>query len=361
MMKLRRAAAAAAVTAVMAPAALLAASPAFAADGDPSGAPEVIQDAPTPEPQAGDDADESAQDDIGTDGTGSAGEGITDGGTGGETVPDPEDDNSDNDEGEDEGDTGEGSDGGSGDGSDEGEDEEEDKESGGDNDGEPVLPDPDEQCAGWEFDVTAVNTELIGLPGQVVAGQWTEFTYRISNEFDQPVETLYAFAEVYAWDNDTFNDIAIDLQWFVDGAWESITDEYGYFGATDRLAPGEYAEAQLRLKVADDAPAGVGYALSTGIYVDADGLCQEGEFDVHYFDIVPAGTTPDDKPSTGTKEQGNKPAPQGEFEQLPVTGELAATGSSPALPMFALAGATAVGLGAGAMFLVRRRTGAGIA
>ncbi|MCU4747258.1 hypothetical protein OCG20_12450 [Streptomyces sp. G-5] len=357
MMKLRRAAAAAAVTAVMAPAALLAASPAFAADGDPSETPEVVQDAPTPEPQDGDDAEETPQDDTGADETGSAGEGITDGATGGETDPDPEDDNSDNDEGEDEGETGDGSD----DGSEDGSDEDEDDESGGDDGGAPVLPDPEDECVDWEFDAP-INAELIGLPSQVVAGQWTEFTYRISNEFDKPVETLYAYAEVFGWDNEDFNDIAIELQWFYDGAWENIEDQYGYFGETDVLAPGEYVEAQLRLKVADDAPAGSGYALSTGVYVSAEGgLCQEGEWNIYDFEIVPAGTTPDDKPSTGTKGRGNKPAPQGEFEQLPVTGELAATGSSSALPMFALAGATAVGLGAGAMFLVRRRTGAGIA
>ena len=45
------------------------------------------------------------------------------------------------------------------------------------------------------------------------------------------------------------------------------------------------------------------------------------------------------------------------LEQLPVTGKLADTGSDSKLPMFALAGATAVALGAGAMFVVRRRKG----
>lgn len=48
--------------------------------------------------------------------------------------------------------------------------------------------------------------------------------------------------------------------------------------------------------------------------------------------------------------------PQGGSEQLPVTGSLAHTGSSSALPVIGLVGGAAV---VGAMFVVRRRKGVG--
>ncbi|MFD7509084.1 hypothetical protein ACFV5N_07010 [Streptomyces sp. NPDC059853] len=350
------------MTAVMAPAALLAASPAFATEGErPAGAPETVQEdgtaGDTTEPDTADgtehDADDTGPDTTtpDPDGTGTAETepvGTTDeheivGGISGPGGGEDSDDDAGEDEDTDEEDTDD----------DSGEDDsgEGDDDSGG-------LPDPDAECTDYAWDVEAIGTELIGLPSEVVAGQWTEFTYRITNGFDQPVEELYAFAEVYAWDNENFDDIAIDLQWFVDGAWENIEDAWGYFGVTDVLAPGEYADARLRLKAAADAPAGTGYALSTGVYVSPDGVCQEGELNTFYFDIVPAGTTPDDTPAPGTKEPVNKPAPQGEFEKLPVTGELAATGASSVLPLFTLAGAAAVALGAGTMVAVRRRSGA---
>lgn len=365
-MKLRRAAAAAAVTAVMAPAALLAASPAFATDGEPpAGTQETVQEdgtaGDTTEPGTGDstehDADDTGPDttpdpaDTGTaetEPTGTADEheilGAISGPGGGEDSDDDtdEDEDEDSEEEDTDDDTGEGG---------------EDGEDGEDTDDSGQLPDPDAECTDYTWDVEAIGTELIGLPSEVVAGRWTEFTYRITNGFDQPVEELYAFAEVYAWDNKNFDDIAIDLQWFVDGAWENIEDAWGYFGVTGVLAPGEYADARLRLKADADAPAGTGYALSTGVYVSPDGACQEGEFTTSYFDIVPAGTTPDDTPAPSTKEPVNKPAPQGEFAQLPVTGELAATGASSVLPLFTLAGAAAVALGAGTMVAVRRRSG----
>ncbi|MCZ9341122.1 LPXTG cell wall anchor domain-containing protein, partial [Streptomyces sp. TRM76130] len=109
------------------------------------------------------------------------------------------------------------------------------------------------------------------------------------------------------------------------------------------------------------APSGLGIAISIGVYADDEGNCVYSGDDSYYeFDILAAGSTPTD---TGDAE------PQGDSKPLPAKpvgntqidpqGRLAETGSSSALPAIALAGGAAVALGAGAMFVVRRRRSAG--
>ena len=78
------------------------------------------------------------------------------------------------------------------------------------------------------------------------------------------------------------------------------------------------------------------------------------------FDVLVAGSKPgpidDAKGKPGDK--GNHPAPQGggkDLSPLPVSGKLAETGSSSALPMIGLIGGVAMAVGGGAVFIVRRR------
>ncbi|WP_258053232.1 LAETG motif-containing sortase-dependent surface protein [Streptomyces sp. Ru72] len=112
------------------------------------------------------------------------------------------------------------------------------------------------------------------------------------------------------------------------------------------------------------APAGLGFAISIGMYADDEGNCVFSGDDGYYeFDILKAGsasTDPGDaKPQGGRKPLPNKPAGNTEIDPQ---GHLAETGSSSALPVIALAGGAAVAVGAGAVFVVRRRkaTGTGI-
>ncbi|GAB2922653.1 LPXTG cell wall anchor domain-containing protein [Streptomyces mayteni] len=223
---------------------------------------------------------------------------------------------------------------------------------------EPEEPLPgEEECVDWALDAP-VATELIGLPSTVVAGEWSEFTYRITNTLDEPVDALHAFVAAEAVDtNASWEDswFTPELEWSVDGRWVPIEDEFGYFGSTDTLAPGEYAEARMRLRVPASAE-GFGWAMTSGVYVDADGVCQDSDWNVYEFDVVAPGSDvegPDD--AEGSEVVGNRPAPQGGLEQIPTNGRLAETGSDSRLPLFALAGATAVALGVGTMVTVRRR------
>ncbi|MDT0305874.1 LPXTG cell wall anchor domain-containing protein [Streptomyces sp. DSM 44917] len=223
-------------------------------------------------------------------------------------------------------------------------------------DGGPQVPEA-EDCEEWAENPDVV-AELIGLPATVVAGEWTEFTYRITNDSDAAVEALDAFVYAEATDSDWEDYVVPRLEWYIDGAWSEVTDEFGYFGTTD-LEPGAQEEARLRLQVPADAPEGFGYAVSAGSYVDDAGVCQDATWNVYEFEVVPAGADVEDPgEAPGTEGEGNRPGPQGGLEELPSTGDLAETGSSSDLPLFALAGGTAVALGAGTLVLIRRRKGA---
>jgi LPXTG-motif cell wall-anchored protein len=104
--------------------------------------------------------------------------------------------------------------------------------------------------------------------------------------------------------------------------------------------------------VKSTAPVGAGFTLGAGLYVgDKDCL---GFSDVAYkFKIVNSGES-GSTPQTG----GTAPVPSMKPADNPagkVSGSLAETGSSSAVPVFATAGGAAIVLGAGAMFIVRRR------
>ncbi|MBB1252871.1 LPXTG cell wall anchor domain-containing protein [Streptomyces sp. OF3] len=338
-MRIRRAVAAAAATAVIAPAALLAA-PAAYADEQPTTAPTAEStDAPGEDDEAGDPDPVPAP-------TESAPEGEEPKPTPTESEDEDEEPKPTPTEDEDEKPKPTPT---------EDEDEDEDEEEGPD-DG---LAD----CEDIDEDEALIDTDVRGLPSKIVAGSgWKNFTYRVTNNSKQSMKNVAAFADAFAVDKKEYEEIdpVLTHQWFDPNknAWSTINDELGYFGTTTELKPGEYAEAQMRVKVDAKAPASLGVVMTFGIHVVGDGNCQMSDFNYYEFDILAAGAKPgkiDD--AKGEKKPGKKPAPQGGLEKLPVTGKLADTGSDSKLPMFALAGATAVALGAGAMFVVRRRKG----
>ncbi|MEV5598294.1 LPXTG cell wall anchor domain-containing protein [Streptomyces sp. NPDC052496] len=230
------------------------------------------------------------------------------------------------------------------------------------------------ECEDWSSE-RSVRAELRGLPSKIVAGSgWVDFTYRATNISTGRILSVEAYAQVFALDNKTSDDVSshLSLEWFdaSTGRWKPVAgpeEGDGYFasiGDADGLRPGEYAEARLRLKADARTPASYGGAVSVGWYLNADLKCGFSESADYPFDILPAGSTapghvPDSQGKPGTRP--NHPAPQGGKKQqarLPVTGQLAETGTSSGLPALALSGAAAVAVGAGAVFAVRRRKGA---
>lgn len=220
-------------------------------------------------------------------------------------------------------------------------------------------------------DGSALTIGVSGLPGKIVAGSgWHKFTLTAANHSDQSLGTVDWFVLV---DNDSVSENEKD--WLSNYArvqyldpetktWKSISEDLGngiFFGETD-LGAKETVDIQLRLDITAKAPAGDGFTVGLGGYVDEKLNCVHNTFGYYEFTVLKPGSdnenpgqaTPVDKGDKGEKPAGDK-KPQGGAAELPVTGSLAETGSSSMLPTIGLVGGIAVVAGAGAVFAVRRR------
>ncbi|MGW0813506.1 LAETG motif-containing sortase-dependent surface protein [Streptomyces viridiviolaceus] len=209
---------------------------------------------------------------------------------------------------------------------------------------------------------TKVDVSITGLPGKIAAGSgWHEFSLNVANNSDSTLQNLeyLAGASSDQYGEDLFESKQVSLQAWnpQDKIWEDLNEfgyAVGYVGYTDELAPDYEVDIPMRINVKASAPVGAGFTLGATIYGDADSECT-GFGDVAYkFQIVAAGTDTDGtKPQEGGKAPVTSEKPSGNTPQ--VTGSLAETGSSSALPMIGLAGGLAVVVGGGAVFAVRRR------
>ncbi|MEU4087318.1 LAETG motif-containing sortase-dependent surface protein [Streptomyces aureus] len=220
-------------------------------------------------------------------------------------------------------------------------------------------PDPEpSECSDSKVDVS-----ITGLAGKIAAGSgWHKFSLNVLNNSDSTLSDLGFFAGASsdkAGEN-LFESKKVQLQAYDpdDKVWEDVDSEgyaVGYVGYTDELKPDYEVDIPLRINVHSNAPVGAGFSLGASIYGDADAECT-GFGEVAYkFQIVKSGTDTDGtKPEEGGKVPvSDKPADKSNTPQ--VDGSLAETGSSSALPMIGLAGGIAVVAGAGALVVVRRR------
>ncbi|MFD7134968.1 hypothetical protein [Streptomyces sp. NPDC059894] len=211
-------------------------------------------------------------------------------------------------------------------------------------------------------DDTKVDVSITGLAGKIAAGSgWHKFSLNVANNSDSTLQDLnfLAGASSDEYGEDLFQSKQVQLQAWnpEDKVWEDLDEEgyaVGYVGYTDELKPDYEVNIPLRLNVKASAPVGAGFSLGATIYGDNDGNCL-GFGDVSYkFQIVAAGTdTEGTEPQEGGKAPVSDSEPSSDTPQ--VTGNLAVTGSSSALPMIGLVGGIAIVAGAGAVFAVRRR------
>ncbi|WP_434590640.1 LAETG motif-containing sortase-dependent surface protein [Streptomyces sp. A5-4] len=207
------------------------------------------------------------------------------------------------------------------------------------------------------------TTVVTGLPSTVVAGKWVDFKLRLTNGTDKTMDEVYPFVTVHASDKNGIKDLShlLKLQWSsaTSKAWQNVDVE----NYVDRIAPlkaGAHSDIKLRLKADAKAPDGQGVAFVAGDYWNDDTSCGgTPDLTTYEFKIAAAGTKPGTvppaKPGKATKPPVAAPSPQGTSSPQPVSGALAKTGSNSAVPQIALAGAAAVVVGAGAVFVVRRR------
>ncbi|NEC52870.1 LPXTG cell wall anchor domain-containing protein [Actinospica acidiphila] len=354
-MKLRRALAAAAATAAIVPAALLAAPAAHATD--PSSATtlsaetETTPSAPTTAP----------------DGTESAESGT------GEQDGQPEQDTDESGNG-DEGGTGE-----EGSGTDDGADGSASSSpsstpsastsaspSPSPSASTPAEEDP-ELCLDEDGESTAelsdaLRSGLSGLPETIVAGSgWTTFSFDVSNRGDEEIKNIRPLIGVAAvgWEDvrDYSGQITVQAYDKATGRWNTLAGAAGE-GATFAafsLGAGQSVSYQLRLSVSGKVPDALGLTGGFAEYSDTEGcwIADDPNGWIYFFDILAAGSDagdPDDaKPQTGGVKELDR------VSEVKVTGSLAETGSNSALPVIGLVGGVAVVAGAGALFVVRRR------
>ncbi|MFC8126152.1 LAETG motif-containing sortase-dependent surface protein [Streptomyces sp. NPDC057302] len=217
-------------------------------------------------------------------------------------------------------------------------------------------------------DESKLDLGLSGLPGKIVAGSgWHQFKLTATNPSDEDLGEVQWLAAV-----DNFTESQDEKDWLANyaqiqyfnpesKAWESIADEVTggvYFGTTE-LGAKEKVDIKLRLNVSAKAPAGDGYALGLGGYLDSEQNCVHNAFAFYDFTVLKPGSDNENPGEAEENEGGKKPTggekPLGGAKEIPTTGNLAETGSSSMLPTIGLVGGVAVIAGAGAVFVVRRK------
>lgn len=226
-------------------------------------------------------------------------------------------------------------------------------------------PDEDEEEPALCEDDT-IDVSIKGLPGKIAAGSgWHKFTLNVYNSSDATLTDLVYFAGASADKNGEklFKSKQVQLQAYDPDSktWEDLSgplgEAVGFVGYSDSLEPEFEVDLPLRINVKSSAPVGAGFSLGASIYTDAEAEC-EGFGDVSYkFQIVKAGT---DTGGTKPQEGGKAPVPtekpsSGTDTGAKVEGNLATTGSSSMLPTIGIAGGIAIVAGAGVVFAMKRR------
>ncbi|MEU0356061.1 hypothetical protein, partial [Streptomyces cyaneofuscatus] len=225
----------------------------------------------------------------------------------------------------------------------------------------PSVTSPSDICQDTEDERTDENlrTSLSGLPSEVVAGSgFHAFELNVENKGDKAYKRVDLGLVAAQIDDDNWlpNTDHLTLQ-FKDpetGAWSDISldqnDEViGYIGYTDIRAKESFS-IDLRLSVDKKAPEGYGFAIIIGLYADEEGNCVYPEGEQFYeFDVLAAGTDAGEPNEAEPQTGGKKPVPAkpvGNTEIKP-EGTLAQTGSDSNLPVIATIGGVAILAGAG--------------
>lgn len=231
-----------------------------------------------------------------------------------------------------------------------------------------ALADAEKRICVYEGKLTTAAT---GLPSEIVAGTTVDFTLRVTNGTGKTMDKVLPSVFFHGTDKSGTKtvDHAFRVQWSTAAspAWQPVAKD-GFAGSVAPLKNGAHADVKVRLTVDAKAPAGNGTTLVSGQYANNDGTCGGNDFTWYDFTLLPAGSKPG---TTGTAKPGKTTpgvsgtTPQGSTSSRAVdatsttsagstTGSLATTGSSSVLPLAGAAGAVVV-LGAGTVFLTRRR------
>lgn len=221
-------------------------------------------------------------------------------------------------------------------------------------DAEPPHPDCVE--VGDRFKVTLTG------PKKVVAGTSADFKVRITNDTGRKLDAVYGLTDLFDLGKKEILTDHTTLEWGpANSEFEDLDTSVGVI-EIGSMEKGEKFDLVVRMTVDGKAPKTQGMFLVDFGYDNEDGSCgfledsATVEFDVEAKaedQSTTGGTTGGGTTgggNTGTTQQGGTST-----TAVTTTGQLAKTGSSDVMPQIALAGGVAVALGAGAMFVVRRR------
>ncbi|PCG81847.1 hypothetical protein CIB93_33190 [Streptomyces sp. WZ.A104] len=236
----------------------------------------------------------------------------------------------------------------------------------------PSATSPEDICDGGDEDSDLVidknlRTTLSGLPSKVVAGSgFHGFKLNLTNKSDKAYDRVDLGVFAAKVDNRTWNDstghLTLQFKNPETGAWTDIhldeeDEASGYLGYTAVRAKESFS-IDLRVSVDKKSPAGTAFVITAGVYADAQGSCVLAQSPGFYeFDVLAAGAAAGDPNDAKPQEGGKKPLPvkpAGNTEIKP-EGTLAQTGSDSNLPLIATVGGVAILAGAGVVFSLGRR------
>ncbi|WP_381564809.1 LAETG motif-containing sortase-dependent surface protein [Streptomyces eurythermus] len=222
------------------------------------------------------------------------------------------------------------------------------------------------------FESDQVRVTVHGLPTQLAAdGPWSPYSMTLTNTTGKTLNEVRPFLYITsaADINWPYEELKTEYRVAKSGRWKAY-DGQGPSRLFDTMTVGPHSTLTFQLRthaVKNAKPAG-GFLFAAADYRNRDGSCgtsKEGWYD---FTILPVGAKPTQSPTAGpgepggTASPGRSSAPGGGTGGStstggpgPQGGNLAETGSSSALPAIGLAAGAAVVIGAGAVFVVRRR------
>lgn len=221
--------------------------------------------------------------------------------------------------------------------------------------------------------VSGLTVLADGLPSKIVAGTTVDFSFTVTNGTDRTLDVdPLAFVVLEKRKNADF----LKVQWSNGSGWQEL-DARGnsYVASIDAMKPGDRSDVKMRITIDAAATVGKGFALFAGDASNQYNPCVLGPMKRYDFTVLRAGSKPgkvddakpgtvDDKdrptPKPSPSVQGGTSAGPAGTSATPQTAtangdDLAETGSSSVLPQLALAGGAAIALGAGAVFIIRRR------
>ncbi|WP_430377046.1 LPXTG cell wall anchor domain-containing protein [Streptomyces sp. B1-3] len=211
-------------------------------------------------------------------------------------------------------------------------------------------------------DSDVLHSSLTGLPESIVAGSgWKNFKFNVSNSGDDTIKDIQPIVAVGAvdWNFDEDYSDLVTVQVKQGGSWVDVSTQFGEGGTFNSfdLDGGDSVSYQLRVKVDREVPSAIGIAIGLAEYSDDQGcwVSQDDNYGIYYFEVLPAGSDAG-KPGDAKPQTGGKSAIK-DVNGVDVDGQLAETGSSSALPVIGLVGGFAVVAGTGVVFAMKRRKG----